>query len=273
AHEEPRDAERILIIDRYAPFEVAAEIKAVRPQCDATDCPIAVLLALPFAHALVNEAVREFLEFELEMLWRRFRRSRFLALSCGPIVVHPFEVDRIAGIFLALKPVARHVGENDFAKAVRPRERLPHRQLGRRQRPHIGPQQARQLAHRISPGAATLLGAVTRVGDILVRLLDASTCMVHEPAMVAAADALSFDPSVGEVRTSMRAMTVDESVAATQILVEPEVLSHQPYRLDRRLIEFACSADRHPVATQKIAHRSPRPDARQQLVLRSTEHP
>jgi len=82
-----------------------------------------------------------------------------------------------------------------------------------------------------------------------------------------------FDPSVREVRASVRAVTVDEPVAATQILVEHKVLSHQPYLLDRRLVEFACSADRHPVATQKIGHRSAGSDARQQLVLRSSEHP
>src|SRR5437588_7119972 len=31
AHEEPRHAERVLVIDRHAPFEMVAEIKAVRP--------------------------------------------------------------------------------------------------------------------------------------------------------------------------------------------------------------------------------------------------
>src|SRR5580693_8185874 len=66
-HEEPGDAQRILVVDRYAPLEMAAEIKAVRPQRDAPDGPVAILLALPFAHALVDEAVLEGLELELEM--------------------------------------------------------------------------------------------------------------------------------------------------------------------------------------------------------------
>src|SRR5262249_42517478 len=34
-HEEPGDAERILVVDRNAPFEMIAEIEAVRPQRDA----------------------------------------------------------------------------------------------------------------------------------------------------------------------------------------------------------------------------------------------
>src|SRR3982074_1218796 len=105
AHEEPRDAERILVVDRHPPFEMAAEIESVRPQRDPPDRPIAVLLALPFAHAPVDEAVVEFLEFQLEVLRRRFGRplgrsigrTAIVALPFAPIVMHPFEVDRIAG--------------------------------------------------------------------------------------------------------------------------------------------------------------------------------
>src|SRR5580700_4750417 len=90
AHEEPGDAERILVVDRYAPFEMAAEIKTVRPQRDAPDGPVAVFLALAFAHALVDEAVLERLEFQLEM----FRRDVGVSATHAgaPIVVHPLEV-------------------------------------------------------------------------------------------------------------------------------------------------------------------------------------
>src|ERR1051326_7597629 len=53
ANEEPRHRQCVLVVDRYPPFEVTAEIEAIRPQRDATDGPIAVLLALALAHALV----------------------------------------------------------------------------------------------------------------------------------------------------------------------------------------------------------------------------
>src|SRR6202012_2600353 len=104
AHEEPRDIERILIVDRHAPFDMAAEIEAVRPQRDAADGPITVLFALAFAHALVDEAVLELLEPELQMLLRRIGFAA--AQPAAPIVMHPLEVYRVDGIFLALKPVA-----------------------------------------------------------------------------------------------------------------------------------------------------------------------
>src|SRR3954463_10205729 len=62
ANEEPRHRQRVLVIHRHAPFEVAAEIEAVRPQRDAADGPILIRFALALAHALVGEAVLELLE-------------------------------------------------------------------------------------------------------------------------------------------------------------------------------------------------------------------
>ena len=146
ADEEPRHRQRVLVVDRHAPFEMAAEIEAVRPQRDAADGPVLVLFALALAHALVGEAVLELLELQLEVL----RRVGVVAAhAVRPVVVHPFEVHGIDGVLLGLEPVARHVGQHDLAEAVLPVERLPHRQFGRRQRPHVGPQQAGALAHRI----------------------------------------------------------------------------------------------------------------------------
>src|SRR5262249_28668693 len=68
AHEEPRNAERVLVVDRHAPFEMIAEVEAVRPQRDAAHGPIRIALVGVLAHPLVDEAVVEFLELELEVL-------------------------------------------------------------------------------------------------------------------------------------------------------------------------------------------------------------
>src|SRR5213076_539953 len=57
ANEEPRHRQRVLVVHRHPPFEVAAEIEAVRPQRDAADGPILILFALALAHALVGETV------------------------------------------------------------------------------------------------------------------------------------------------------------------------------------------------------------------------
>src|SRR5262249_16384700 len=67
-HEDPGDAERILVVDRNAPFEMIAEIEAVRPQRDAAYGPIRIVLVGILAHPLVDEAVVEFLELELQVL-------------------------------------------------------------------------------------------------------------------------------------------------------------------------------------------------------------
>src|SRR5262249_39380052 len=108
AHEEPRDRQRVLVVDRYAPLEMHAEKEADRPQRDAADGPLRIALVAAFAHALVDETVLELLELELEMLRRIGGVGAFEPRA--PVVVHPLEVHRIDRVLLALKPVARHVG-------------------------------------------------------------------------------------------------------------------------------------------------------------------
>ena len=263
AHEEPRDAERVLVVDRHAPFEMAAEIKPVRPQRDAPDGPVAILLALAFAHALVDEAVVELLELELEMLRRDVGIAA--AHAGAPIVVHPFEVHRIDGVLLALKPVARHVGEHDLAKAVAPGERLPHRQFRRRQRAQIGEQQAGAFLDRIGLGLAAGLRRF-RTGGVLVGLFEAAAGLVHQPAVIAAADAGLLDPAIGHVGAAVRTVAVDQAVPAAAVAVEHEVLAHQADGLDRVGIELAGAGDRLPVAAQQFAHRRAGSDAGEHFV-------
>src|ERR1700691_4619733 len=94
----------------------------------------------------------EGLELELEMFWRRVGGAA--AQLRAPIVVHPLEVDRIDGVLLALKKIARHGGEHELAKAVAPGEWLPHRQFRRRQRAEISKQQAGAFLDRIGSGLA-----------------------------------------------------------------------------------------------------------------------
>ena len=161
---------------------------------------------------------------------------------------------RIDGVLLALKPVARHVGEHDFAKAVLPGERLPDRQLRRRQRPEIGEQQAGAFLDRIGLDLAAGLRRL-RTGGVLVGLFEAAAGLVHQPAVIAAADAGLLDPAIGHVGAAMRAMAVDQAVAAAAVAVEDEVLAHEADGLDRMAVELAGAADRLPVAAQQFAHR------------------
>src|SRR5262245_54268124 len=103
-HEEPRNAERILVVDRHAPLEVIAEIECVGPQRDAAYGPMRIALVGILAHALVEEAVVELLELELEM--PRRIGTGLAGEPHGPVVVHPFEVHGVAGVLLALEPIA-----------------------------------------------------------------------------------------------------------------------------------------------------------------------
>src|SRR5262249_31388032 len=104
AHEEPRHAERVLVVDRHAPFEMIAEVEAIRPQRRASYGPIRIALVGALAPPLVDEAVVELLELELEVL--AGVRAGLAAQPQAPIVVHPFEVYGVAGVLLALEPIA-----------------------------------------------------------------------------------------------------------------------------------------------------------------------
>ena len=70
----------------------------------------------------------------------------------------------------------------------------------------------------------------------------------------------------------MRAMAVEQSVGAAEILIEDEVLAQEPQRFDRGLVEFRRAGDRHPIAAQQRAHRCAGPDAGEKLVLCRREH-
>src|SRR5262249_58704872 len=153
---------------------------------------------------------------------------------------------------------------------VLPGERLPDRQLGRRQRAHIGEQEPGAFLHRIGLGRAT--PRAVRIDDIVIGLLDDAAGLVHQPAVIIAADADLLDEAVGEVGTPVRAMPVDESVAAAHVLVEHEVLAEETDRLDRVGVELARAADRLPITAQIVTHRRAGADLREDIVLFSAEH-
>src|SRR5215472_1762195 len=121
------------------------EIEAIRPESDASNRPVYIRFIAPLADATIDEAVFEFVEPQLQGTWGL---CVVAAQRYGPIVVHPLKMYRVDRVLLALEPIARHVREHDLAEAICESEWFPYGQFGRRLRPHIGPQQARQFAHR-----------------------------------------------------------------------------------------------------------------------------
>src|SRR6185369_8258509 len=84
--------------------------------------------------ALVNVAVLELLDLELEMA----RRRRHLAVGWR-VRLQPLNRDRVEGALLALQPVAGQVGVDDLRQTVAPEERGPVRHERRRLRPQVAP--------------------------------------------------------------------------------------------------------------------------------------
>src|ERR1700674_87338 len=90
---------------------------------------------------------------------------------------------------------------------------------------------------------------------ILVGLRQAPAVCVIEAAVVVAANPATLDIAVAEVGAAMSTMPIDEAVFAAQVLVENEILAHEPHRPRPGLLELAGAGDWPPIAAQQITHR------------------
>src|SRR3954464_15614504 len=128
-----------------------------------------------------------------------------------PVLVHPLEMHWIAGVLLALEPIAGNLGHHHLAKSVLPGERLPDRQLRRRLGSHIGEQEAGTFLHRIGFSETAFTRAQARIDGVVIGLLDDAAAFIHQPAMIIATETGLLDKSIREVRAPVRAMTVKQS--------------------------------------------------------------
>src|SRR5689334_18504378 len=140
---------------------------------------------------------------------RRWRFSvRLSAQALAPVVVEPFEVDRVDGVFLALEPVARNFAEDDLDKSVTPGEWFPHRNFGRRAWAHICPQEPSLLFNGVRLDSDALFEVRVRMRNFLEWLMDARAGLVELPTVVIAANAAVLHPAVRHIRAAMRAMSI-----------------------------------------------------------------
>src|SRR5213076_1708867 len=101
---------------------------------------------------------------------------------------------------------------------------------------------------RIGLDADLILEPRLGMGEVLVRLGEAASVMVIEPAVVIAAQPAGLDEAVAQIGAAVPAMPIQEAVSAAEILVEDEVLAHQPHRFGAGLRELAGPGDRPPIA-------------------------
>src|SRR3984893_18262403 len=138
------------------------------------------MLAGVGADALVLEAVLELAEIDLDVV-RRIRAGRTLQTQ-APLRMGPFEMHRVDRVLLALEPVARDLGLDDLAEAVRPREEFPIRHQRPRLRPKIRPYEAAQFGDRIGLDMDLILEPRVRMRHVLIGLREAASRLVIEPA-------------------------------------------------------------------------------------------
>src|SRR5262249_30103607 len=94
------------------------------------------------------------------------------------------------------------------------------------------------------------------------------------PAVIDAADAAVLDAAEGQRRAAMRAQLVEHADLALAVAEDDEILAQQPLEARRaaRSRHPVGGADRQPETPEDGAHRRPRPDPAQTVVLRSAHH-
>ena len=119
------------------------------------------------------------------------------------------------------------------------------------------------LAHALAEHAALGLG----------RRFQALAVDVEQPAMEQAAQAAILQAAIGEVGAAMRAVAVEQAVAAALVAEQHEVLAEHAHRLGRPLLgKLVGERHRMPVMPHQRAAFGARPDAGDQLVLLGTHH-
>ena len=119
------------------------------------------------------------------------------------------------------------------------------------------------LAHPLAEHAAFGLGG----------RLQALAVDVEQPAMEQAAQAAVFQTAIGEIGAAMRAVAVQQAVAAALVAEQHEVLAEHAHRLGGPLLrQLVGERHRMPIVPHQRAAFGARPDAGDQLVLLGTHH-
>src|SRR5262249_11595318 len=131
-----------------------------------------------------------------------------------------------------------------------PRKKLPIGDERPRLRAEISPYEPAQFLDRIGLDADLVAQPRLGVRHVLIGLRQAAAVRVVEPAVIIAAQPAFLDIAVAEVGPSMTTMAIEQAIFAAEILVEDEILAHQPHRQCAGLLDLTGTGNRPPIAAQ-----------------------
>ena len=178
-------------------------------------------------------------------------------------------VNRVLGVFVDLKPVARRCDRERLGRCIGHALNVIDRerwflfwwaQIGENE-------------------TVVLVGGIRALHDAFANgavdrfRAGANHCAIHieVPAVIAADDALLGDDAVFQRGPAMRAMSMQEAGAATAIPKQHQGFAQQPHQ-DGQVCNFRTHGDRLPVTAHVLAARRPRPDVGQFRVFRGRAH-
>ena len=172
-------------------------------------------------------------------------------------------MQRIDHVLDALQPIAVDIAALDDLVAIGLEQQIVAREFRHRLRPNIGEDETGDFAHGISALADLVLEVAERR---LARLIEALAVGGIEPAVIAAAQPLFFDPAVFQRGVAVTAMLVEQTQFAIAGAEQHEFLAQQLHHLWPGA-EMIGDHDRPPIAAQHVTGRRARPDLGQQGVF------
>ncbi len=143
------------------------------------------------------------------------------------------------------------------------------RNVRRRQRAHVRPQQTAAFFNRIAGDRHLVF---ERAIGGLVRLLQALAGAVEFPTVIRAADTVGLRNSVEERCAAMRTRFLNQPKPAAAVFEEDERFAEQAHGLRPAVLHLRGRGDRLPIAPHQRAHRGTRADAGQPFVLFLCQH-
>ena len=203
------------------------------------------------------------------------RAAELLAVGRGSILVlekamQERGVRRIDADFQRLQPVAIDVALERKGMAVGRDETVDLRKRRRFAFAEISPEDAALLDH----GIRALPDALAQVRVLRLRgRFQALAGYIEQPAMEGAAQPAILQPAEGEVGAAMRAVAVDQAVAAFLVAKQHEVLAEQFDRAHRpRSLQLVDQRRRLPVHPHQLAAGVLAPGAGDQVVRFLAHH-